>query len=168
MVNVDQVIIVLLLLPLAMAVASDASTLRIPNRIPLAICALYPAHLVAAWPDVDPIGGLLCGAATLVVGYVAFARNLIGGGDAKLLASLALWAGPVLIVDLIVVTGLAGGVMALGMVTWTLMRRRLAVWRDGAAAEGPVLWRLMPYGIAIAAGGIHVVIRLLTGGIPHA
>ena len=166
--NVDQVIIVLLLVPLAMAVASDAATLTIPNRIPLTICALYPAHVIAAWPGIDPLGGLLCGAVMLVAGYVAFASNVFGGGDAKLLASLALWAGPALIVDLVVVTALAGGLIAVGMLAWTLMRRRFAVLRNGTAAEAPLLWRVMPYGIAIAAGGIHVVIRLLMGGIPHA
>ena len=52
-------------------------------------------------------------AAVFVVGLGLFARELIGGGDVKLLAALSLWAGPEQFVWFMLVTTLAGGVLSL-------------------------------------------------------
>ena len=165
--SIDQWVVLLLTVPLALAVASDASTLKIPNRIPSAIAGLYAAYALAGWPSVDVIGGMLTGFAVLVIGFVAFSRGMFGGGDAKMLAALALWAGPSLILELIVVTSVAGGVIAAAIAGWALLRRRATPGSGGGIgcvavdAEVSILYRPMPYGIAIAAGGVHTVIRLL-------
>ena len=165
--STDQWIVLLLTVPLALTVASDASTLKIPNRIPVAIVGLYPAYALAGWPSVDVIGGMLTGCAVLFIGFVAFSRGVFGGGDAKMLAALALWAGPSLILELVLVTSVAGGLIAVAMAGSAKLRRRAPAGRGGeigcvaVEAEVPILYRPMPYGIAIAAGGVHTVIRLL-------
>jgi prepilin peptidase CpaA len=66
----------------------------------------------------------------------------MGGGDVKLLASTSVWAGPALVFPLLMVTALAGGLVAVGVLA---ARRR----------RSP-----LPYGVAIAAGGLVVAQRL--------
>ena len=73
---------------------TDVETLRIPNRLCLALVALYPAHLLAS-----PIAGGLAGRASARHGGLrgrpgAFAAGWMGGGDVKLMAATALWVGP--------------------------------------------------------------------------
>ena len=56
------------------------------------VAALYPVYLLlspipVAWPAPSACALLV------VVGLVLFARELIGGGDVKLIAALSLWAG---------------------------------------------------------------------------
>ena len=67
-----------------------------------------------------------------------FAARMLGGGDAKLLAALALWVPPAAFAELLLVMALAGGLLAGAML---VTRRRVSV----------------PYGIAIAAGGLWVL-----------
>ena len=74
------------------------------------------------------------------------ASALLGGGDVKLLAAGALWLGAAALGPFLLATVLAGGVLAVAFLLAGLLRRRAA----GAAAAS------LPYGIAIAAGGILV------------
>jgi prepilin peptidase CpaA len=95
------------------AAVEDVRRLIIPNRYCLAIVLLYPLHVLASSAPVDWTGGLVVGGALLVVGFVLFALGFIGGGDAKLLAAAAPWAGPALLPEFVLVTALAGGVVGL-------------------------------------------------------
>ena len=83
-----------LLTLLVLAALTDLRERRIPNWLTGGVAALYPVYL-AAQPDP---GGLAGGARprrrwSVVVGLGLFARELIGGGDVKLIAALSLWAG---------------------------------------------------------------------------
>ena len=74
---------------------------------------------VSALPAASPmpvawLGALAVAAAVFVFGFVLFARQLIGGGDVKLIAAVSLWAGPEHLALFALVTSLAGGVLALG------------------------------------------------------
>ena len=42
----------------------------------------------------EPLGGLVCGALALLLGFVLYALGWLGGGDGKLLAVLSMWLGP--------------------------------------------------------------------------
>lgn len=69
----------------------------VPNAVPLALLGLW---LVAAASDSSALGNepwtaVLCGGAGLVFGVAGYALGWLGAGDAKLLAVLALWLGPV-------------------------------------------------------------------------
>ncbi|MBC6440771.1 MAG: prepilin peptidase [Rhodospirillales bacterium] len=84
-----------------------------------------------------------------------FVLNRLGGGDVKLLAAAACWTGFAILPDFLIVVGLAGGVLALGLlVIRRLLRGRIA--EDSPLARLLGQTRDVPYGIAIAAGGIVV------------
>jgi len=142
------------------AAICDLRRFVIPNRACLGIVALYPAYILLSPFPLDWAGALLVGAVVLAVGFGAFSLRLIGGGDAKLLAAGALWAGPDLLAPYIFITALAGGALALiAMAPW---RALLPVVLINLGAEARVVRAAaLPYGIAIATGGLFVAWRLL-------
>ena len=134
-----------------LAAACDVDSFRIPNRISTSLAALYPAHVAATGDLAGVHGALAVATAVLASGFALFAFGLIGGGDVKLLAALALWAGPAHVLELIFVTVLAGGVLA--MVLATPAARALAM---TAGYETLALRPHMPYGVAIAVAALAV------------
>ncbi len=133
---------------------SDLRTRRIPNQIPALLALLYP--LVFFFPAAAPQpwwGGLVAGAGLLILGAGLFALRALGGGDVKLLAAAALWAGPAHLLGMVLITGLAGGALTLP----ALLRHRLAAGLPVAPAAGQA--ETIPYGVAIAAGGLWAVLQ---------
>ena len=114
-----------------------------------------------------------------MVGVLLFARELVGGGDVKLIAALSLWAGLEHFAMFALVTTLTGGILGLAILwfqRWSpVIHAHLAGFglaapvapapRSPRAAEpGPpasAAPATLPYGIAIAAGGVAVVIELM-------
>ena len=95
------------------AIVSDFTRLRIANWIPATLTALFLVYAVlrldlSAFKDHLILAGIV-----FVVGFVSFVAGWIGGGDVKLLTALTLWAGPSHGPDLLIMTTLGGGVMAL-------------------------------------------------------
>jgi prepilin peptidase CpaA len=86
---------------------------------------------------------------------------LIGGGDVKLLAVAALWAGPAAVPSLLLLTELLGGVLALLFLS-PLARRLTVSWGTGALPPGAELpsgkGAPIPYGVAIAMAALIVTI----------
>jgi prepilin peptidase CpaA len=139
------------------AAGEDVRRLIIPNWISLTIVGLYPLYLVTGPTTPDWMMAAGVAALTLVVGFGLFALNLMGGGDVKLMAAIALWAGPSEFPVLVLVTSLVGGVIAFFM----LIQRWISSSRHrGERAKAGV----MPYGVAIAAGGLTVALSLAKGG----
>ena len=148
------------LFPLLVIIAGlfDITSFTIPNWISLAlVAAFFPAAFVAhlSWMQFGLALGV--GAVFLILAVFMFAMNWIGGGDAKLMAAAALWIGWPQAPTFLVITGLAGGVLAITLLAlrsgWV---RRYAVagpsWVGRLAApDGPA-----PYGVAIAAGALAV------------
>ncbi len=140
--------------PLAVAAAWDVATFRIPNFLNLIFLALFPVAALLAPQPLDWPWHLAAGGLVLAVGFVMFALNLFGGGDVKMLAVAALWMGWDNLLGYVLWVGLIGGVLAV----------LLLVLRSDAA--GMVLSHLgrmpkvlqkkapVPYGIAIALGGL--------------
>lgn len=143
---------------LVWAAWSDLRDYKIPNRISIAIAALYPAHILAIGnPDIIP-GALLVATIVFAVGFAFFALRIAGGGDVKLMTAAALWAGQAQIMEFLFVTALAGGVLA----TFLAIR----AWRENALCtpDGSLVLRIsairdtkVPYGAAIAGGGLYIV-----------
>lgn len=103
------------------AAVSDVRVRLIPNASILAIAALYPAYVASAPHSVNWIGALLVAGATLAVGFGLYLLSfkgmpLMGAGDTKLLTVSALWAGPAMMFDLLIVMAAAGGLIA--VYTW--------------------------------------------------
>ncbi|MBL6946978.1 MAG: prepilin peptidase [Rhodospirillales bacterium] len=148
---------------LAGAVVCDLATLRIPNCIPLSICGLYPIFVAFAPTPVNWIGGLIAGGCVLLAGTVLFIFRVMGGGDVKLMAAVAIWAGPMLVPGFLVITAISGGVMALIACTPLRFALGYAIHFMGPRISSalPVPAGVLPYGLAIAGGGVFVGVKLL-------
>ncbi len=130
------------------AAFSDARSFRIPNYLCALLLLLFPIFVATAPIQIDwhQNAGvfLLVG----LSGFAMFLCHLAGAGDIKLLAVASLWAGPHLIAVLVVVTALAGGVVSIAMAISTY--RKYAGRQDAPALQKVPI----PYGVAIATGGI--------------
>ncbi len=130
-----------LMLLLAVAAVGDARRLTIPNRLCVAVALLalpyWAASGAAFWPG---FAWQVAFALAVFAGLAAlFACGLMGGGDVKLLAALALWLPARPYVEMMMWIAVAGGLLTLAL----LVRHRAA--RRAGRPE-------IPYGIAIAAG----------------
>ena len=135
---------------LAVAAAGDLARRRIGNRLALALALLYlPAALAAGAGAAEIAWHVGAGAAVLAAGLALAMANLLGGGDAKLLAAAASWTGFSALPAFLIAVALAGGVMALAL----LLARALPGSRTADSAPPA---RDMPYGPAIAVGGLVV------------
>ena len=151
---------------LVLAALFDARELRIPNRVCLGIVALFPLHAAVASPPLDWVVAVALAAAVFAVGAGLYASARLGGGDVKLLAAASLWAGWEHLPALLVVTALSGGVLALAVVTPARFALALALERAGSArVRDAVLSGVLPYGVAIAAGGLAVAWALLSATV---
>lgn len=147
---------------LVAAAISDARRLIIPNRYCLAIVILYPTYVLSGGHEVNWIGAIAIGCGLLALGFLLHTREIVGGGDAKLIASVALWAGTDLFFAFLVITGIAGGAMALAL--W--LRHRLSRAAGPGmifvtASEPGFAKQPMPYAIAVATGGLYVAFTLV-------
>ncbi len=137
------------------AAAYDVLTLTIPNWISLAIIALFPVLALAAglgWHDL--VWHVALGIIALAAGIIAFAVGIVGGGDAKLFAAVALYMGPLGIAPYVFDVAIAGGVLAMLFVV--LHQPRLEEWTRRSPVLAQIVSRGMaiPYGVAIVAGGL--------------
>ena len=139
------------------AAASDMLRMRIPNGLILYLIAGLVLTVAVAQPGwLHLATHVAVGLAILAGGLTLFARGWMGGGDVKLLAVTGLWLGPAATPALLLLTALAGGVLTLAMiVARALGAHRLAGGRIAALSD-PI--DRVPYGIAIAAAAIAVVI----------
>ena len=131
---------------LALAALRDWRSRRIPNWLNAGIALLaipfWWASGLSIWPDVAVQIGLA--AALLLVFWLAFAVGMMGGGDVKMIAALALWLPPAAMIKLLLIMSIAGGVLTIAM----LIPHRIA-----KAKGQPEI----PYGIAIAFGGFWLI-----------
>ena len=147
------------------AAITDIRALRIPNRISMAAVLLYPAHVLWAQTPIDWAGALAVASAALALGFVLFNFRIVGGGDAKLFAATALWAGPELVIPFAFSTAIAGGVLAaLLWLVHLLPLLGIPAAFPSTAAAAQFGKQPLPYGVAIALGAAFVTFNL-TGAI---
>jgi prepilin peptidase CpaA len=104
---------------LVAASCCDVLRLRIPNLIPLALVALFALQILVGRGVQAPLDHLLAMGLTLLILMPLFALNMLGGGDVKLLAAVALWLGMNKLAALLILVGIVGGIFAL---FWLAMR----------------------------------------------
>lgn len=151
--------VVLLVFPVAMAfaAANDLLTMKIPNRISLALVGAFIVVALLTRMPLDVFGtNMAIGFAVLAVTFTLFAFNLFGGGDAKLIAAGAIWMGPDHIFDYVLLVTIFGGALCLTILAYRKWIPATAFalpdWAHRLHIDkGPI-----PYGIAIAAGGLAV------------
>ena len=131
---------------LIVAAVIDARTFTISNRLNLVVALLAPLYWLsvplAPWPGVAI--QLAAAATVFAILAGAFYAGMMGGGDVKLAAALALWFQPLVTVKFLVLMSIAGGVLTLGLLVWHRVKRR-----QGRPQ--------IPYGIAIAFGGLAIL-----------
>lgn len=121
---------------LVAAMFTDATTYRIPNALSLAVAA--GALLKRA--DRDPaLLGWRQALLLFAVSLCLYSRNVMGGGDVKLLAACALWL-PDHMGTFLFVTACSGGLLALLYCARGLFKGRRP--------------SVIPYGVAIGIGGL--------------
>ena len=147
---------------LVSAAWQDFRTLHIGNGLPIAIAAVFGVwaavgHLEGAY-SITALGlSIACAAALFLVGAAAFAAGMLGGGDVKLLAAVGLFAGPAQVVDLLLVTALGGGLLGVAALAGAPLGPGAGP--GEATLRGRLRGRL-PYGPAIAVGGLWVATKL--------
>ena len=138
------------------AALRDVVSYTIPNWISAALIAGFPVAALAQGLPLQTVGiNLGVGVAALILGMFMFAMRWIGGGDAKLFAAAALWLGWPAVPMYLGVTGIAGGAVAVGLLS---LRSPLVA---GYVVNSPAWLRRLaepgenvPYGVAIAVGGL--------------
>ena len=144
--TIEYGLLIALAIALVFAAFTDIRRRQIDNWLNAAIALSAPvfwwASGLSLWPDVALQLGIALAAFAVLAGL--FALKMMGGGDVKLLTALALWVRPDIFMQLLVVMALAGGLLTIVMGAWHVARRqkeRLAI----------------PYGVAIAFGGLWVL-----------
>src|SRR6476660_4453070 len=141
----------------------DIATRLIRNEICLALALLGIAGQFAGPMQIAE--SLVAATILLLLLIVIYQRGWIGGGDVKLLVALAIGLPLIGVIQMLTITALAGGILALVH----LMMRLLPYPRLAPAGSSLVRrvyaierWRNLrhaplPYGVAIACGGIWTV-----------
>lgn len=154
---------------LLLAAGTDVANRTIPNSIPAVVAvAGLAAHLLAG-PGSLAVSAV---AAVLLFAFLLLlhARGLLGGGDVKLIPATAIGFSLPAISHFVFITVMAGGALAMlylfarwivrGSAPSAPPPRGAGLIRRVFAAER---WRIarhgsLPYGVAIACGGIWVIV----------
>ncbi len=150
----------LAILPAALLIASvnDIIEMKIPNWISLMLILTFPFAAIYFQLSLGEIAAsVLLGLIVLAAGFTLFALNLLGGGDAKLIAAVAPWLGLSAFAQFAIWTVMAGGALAILLIIF----RKTPPYPVYAHAK----WVMklhnakgkMPYGAAIAVGGLYAM-----------
>ena len=146
---------------LAWAAISDVRTRRIPNASVLTLLALFLAWIVTE-SGASIVSELEAGAIAFVVTFALFQFRVVGAGDSKLFAAAALFLGLGYLPYFAFATAVAGGVIAVISLA-SRPRRTMAML---ALKEKGDFGRGVPYGAAIAAGGVFAIWAMWASYLP--
>ncbi|WP_409526849.1 prepilin peptidase [Rhizobium sp. P40RR-XXII] len=143
--------------PLCMSLAaiSDLLTMTIPNRVSLALAIAFFVLAPTYGLPFTEIGIHLAVAGVVFAAcFALFALNVMGGGDAKLLAAAALWFGfDLSVVIFLVYVAFIGGVVTV-FIVWLRSQASIISAIGLPMPSSLTVAKKIPYGIAIAIGGI--------------
>jgi prepilin peptidase CpaA len=95
---------------------SDMFAMRISNHVCMAILGLFVVFVIASGMPFAVAGWhLLAGLIVLSISFGLFAFGWIGGGDAKLVAAIAVWTGFDQLWEYLAISSLLGGVLTLAL-----------------------------------------------------
>lgn len=136
----------------------DVLTFTISNKLMIFLVCAYVIIAPLSGIPLEQIGiNLGVSFVALVIGFILFARGVIGGGDAKYAAAALLWVGADHALEFMFLTALAGGLLALFIVILRIMPI------PSAALRFEWILRLMdrnngvPYGVALSAAALLVL-----------
>lgn len=149
---------------MAVAAIGDWRRYIIPNWLCLTVALAGLVYWIAQWLagviDARDLAWTLAvqmglAFAVLIVLAALFAAGAMGGGDVKLMAALSLWIPPARMPETLFFIALAGGLVSV-MALMRARGQRLRARASGAAAVSHVR---VPYGVAIAVGGLAVALE---------
>jgi prepilin peptidase CpaA len=149
---------------LVAAASYDVGKFIIPNWISISLLGLFAAALVVLPVPVEVANQFLGMVAVLGGSLVLYRFRILGGGDLKLATAVGLWIGWAALPEFLIVTAVVGGGFALGLIV--LRRVLMGLLLVQTTIQNVALPRLLlpgeqiPYGMAIAAGGIWAARKL--------
>ncbi|WEK29035.1 MAG: prepilin peptidase [Candidatus Pseudomonas phytovorans] len=177
----SQLALIVLPPALCWVIASDLLYRRIHNLLVVMLALVWCAQPLFALLGLGPWGAMagsellehLSGAVfgavlVLIVGFMLFSIGQVGAGDVKLITVLCLWSSGNQMAFL-VVTALAGGILALAMPLLAPLEQACAVLWQQVGARLPALGvgvptvltrerpQGLPYGLAIATGSFFTL-----------
>jgi len=131
---------------LVVAAVIDVRTFTISNRLNVVVALLAPVFWwsvgLPLWPDAAILFAVAVGVFALL--SIAFFAGMMGGGDVKLAAAVALWFSPAVTLRFLVFMSIAGGLLTLVVLIIHKVRSK-----DGRPE--------VPYGVAIAIGALAIL-----------
>jgi len=136
----------------------DLKTMKIRNEIVIFLIAAYAALAPLAGFNYGAIAVSFLVALVVMIGlFVFFSFGWIGGGDAKLMAVIALWLGADQAPVYLLSTTLLGGVLTLGILMFRQMPLPIFLVRIPWVARLHSFEQGIPYGVAIAASALLIL-----------
>jgi prepilin peptidase CpaA len=141
-----EILLGVLAILLVVAAVIDVRTFTISNWLNAGVALLAPLYWLSI--GLDPWPGmaiqLALGVGVFALFAVAFVAGMMGGGDVKLAAALALWFPPGATLKFLVLMSIAGGVLTVLVLAIHRLRKR-----EGTPE--------IPYGVAIAFGALAIL-----------
>ena len=141
---------------LGAAAISDMWSRRIPNVIPLLLAVAFPIALPVIGLPQDWPFHLFGSGLVLALGVLLFNRGILGGGDVKLIAAATLWYGADRLPIFLFAVSIAGGALGLVAIIGKLARNAIPSLASRSSSSRSLRGMELPYGVAIALGGIIV------------
>jgi len=152
---------------LSIVAYGDVRTRRIPNVLTGVIAMLGLMRMPLLHDPVAAGYTLAASTAVIAAAFLLFWRGIIGGGDAKLVAAMALLIGYHDLFSFLFLMSLCGGALALAILArdklrprfWCLSRpSRMQYATQAAGCVAAAAPSTVPYGVAIAAAGVITLI----------
>lgn len=142
---------------MAFAASSDLVSMTISNRVSILLAVgFFALAVVSGMPAVQVLSHVGAASLVLAIAFVLFAMGWIGGGDAKLAATTALWLGFGHLLDYLLLAAVFGGLLTFALLEFrryclpVFMAKQAWIARLHRRDSG------VPYGIALAAAALFV------------
>ena len=149
-----ELLLGLLAILLVVAAVIDVKTFTISNGLNASVALLAPLYWwsigLPLWPDAAIQVAVAAGVFAVLAG--TFYMGMMGGGDVKLAAALALWFKPFTTLKFLVIMSIAGGLLTLIVLLLHKKRGKAPIESDPPLSKPEV-----PYGVAIAIGALWIL-----------
>jgi prepilin peptidase CpaA len=163
--GVQTVIVVVAMGAFIAAAFVDVRQRRIPNALSYLIGSLGLLRILLAGDPVTAGWTLAAAAGVLALAFMFFWGGTFGGGDAKLLTGAVLLIGYRDLFELLFLMSVFGAVLAVAILIGDRLIPRLRRVRQPAAVPDAAataarreVWPTVPYGVAISAAGMIILV----------
>ncbi len=167
----EAMLLAALAVMLCIVALGDVRSYRIPNKLNLTIAGTaIPYWIVNLSSGNADVGATLLPQVTLifcvfVIMLTFMLLNILGGGDAKLLLALAFWLPVPHYLNMIVLMSVAGGILCVIVLTKQRLKNNMPITDMNGEIAASKTKQRVPYGVAIAAGGLIPVSQLILNAL---